>query len=153
VRATTGTDAGWELVFGDDEGLATAGDDTEPVAPLGPLPPDIATGLLTAEEVALPVLPVLVALDWAVDAPELPEVATGLDVTLELPPPPPPAPADPTVEPPVAACVPAASAARAGEAKSSTPTAVAATNARGERRLPEPVMPEVKRTPFMSPLV
>ena len=34
----------------------------------------MAVGLAVAEEVALPVSPVLVAEDWAVDAPERPSV-------------------------------------------------------------------------------
>ena len=39
-------------------------------------------GLAVAVEVAAPVLPVLVALAWAVEAPVAPEVATGLVVTV-----------------------------------------------------------------------
>jgi hypothetical protein len=51
--------------------------------------PETAVGFDTALDVALPVFPELVALDWALVAPELPVVADGLTETVELPPFPP----------------------------------------------------------------
>jgi hypothetical protein len=43
-------------------------------------------GLAVAVEVAAPVLPVLVALDWATEAPVVPVVAVGLVVSVADPP-------------------------------------------------------------------
>src|SRR5437870_11843325 len=54
-----------------------------------------------AEEEAGPVLPLLVAEDWAVEAPEAPEVARGSMVALMLPPFPPLASALAMASPPV----------------------------------------------------
>src|SRR2546427_526057 len=55
----------------------------------GPESPETADGSEMALEEAGPVAPVLVAEDWAVEAPELPEAATGSMVAL-MPPPLPP---------------------------------------------------------------
>ncbi len=73
-----------------------------PVEPVEPELPEVATGFETAADEAFPVLPVLVALDWEVDAPELPVVADGLTTTFEPPPLPPLALPTATLEPPVA---------------------------------------------------
>src|SRR5688500_16518062 len=77
-----------------------------PVPPVLPELPDTATGLLTADEDAGPVFPVLVALDCDFAAPESPDVATGLTLTVEPPPEPPLAEVWLTLEPPVAVLVP-----------------------------------------------
>src|SRR5206468_3601614 len=60
-----------------------------PEPPVSPELPDLAFGFDVAVEELAPVLPVLVALDWAVDAPELPDWARGEIVRLTLPPAPP----------------------------------------------------------------
>jgi hypothetical protein len=60
-----------------------------PVPPVGPEFPAMATGADSAADDADPVAPVLVLPDWAVDEPELPDVAVGLIVTVEAPPLPP----------------------------------------------------------------
>jgi len=73
-----------------------------PVDPVVPELPETATGLLAADDDALPVVPLFVALDCDVDAPELPDVATGLTLTVEPPPEPPLAEFTATLEPPVA---------------------------------------------------
>ena len=73
----------------------------EPVAPVGPEPPEAAAGWEAAVEEAEPVSPVLVLPDWAVAAPELPDVAVGLMVTVEAPPLPPLAEPVATPAPPV----------------------------------------------------
>src|SRR5437762_1396264 len=62
---------------------------TLPVLPVPPESPLCATGLDHAVELAPPVLPVLVAEDCAVDAPELPDRASGSWVPLTSPPAPP----------------------------------------------------------------
>ncbi len=62
----------------------------EPVLPGVPEVPEVARGLETAVEVAAPVSPELVALDWARDAPLSPVMALGLAVTSAEPPAPPP---------------------------------------------------------------
>src|SRR5438270_867514 len=62
---------------------------TSPVAPVLPESPLLATGLAQAVELAPPVLPVFVEEDWAVEAPESPEMATGSCVIFTLPPSPP----------------------------------------------------------------
>src|SRR6266566_678562 len=62
---------------------------TLPVLPVPPESPLCAIGLDHAVELAPPVLPVLVAEDCAVDAPELPERASGSWVALTSPPSPP----------------------------------------------------------------
>ena len=49
-----------------------------PGVPGVPELPEVETGLEVAEEMAAPVLPVLVALDWLMAAPEVPEVAVGV---------------------------------------------------------------------------
>jgi hypothetical protein len=49
-----------------------------PGVPGVPELPEVEIGLEVAEEMAAPVLPVLVALDWVLAAPEPPEVAEGL---------------------------------------------------------------------------
>jgi hypothetical protein len=69
--------------------VAVGLDVAAPVDPVGPELPETATGLLTADEEAGPVLPVLVALDCDDADPELPDVATGLTLTVEPPPEPP----------------------------------------------------------------
>src|SRR5439155_1277464 len=60
-----------------------------PVSPVGPESPESTTGLEIAVEVAGPVSPVLVAEDWAVEAPESPEAAVGSTVPRTSPPSPP----------------------------------------------------------------
>src|SRR5438552_10801040 len=60
-----------------------------PVGPVGPELPDTADGAELALEVAGPVVPELVAEDWAVTGPEAPDWAKGL-VRTETPPPAPP---------------------------------------------------------------
>jgi hypothetical protein len=77
-------------------------DVADPVDPVGPELPETATGLLTADDEAGPVLPVLVALDCDEAEPEFPDVATGLTFTVEPPPEPPLAEVAATLEPPVA---------------------------------------------------
>jgi homeobox protein ESX1 len=77
-----------------------------PVLPVFPEFPDTATGLLTADEDAGPVFPVLVALDWLLADPESPDVATGLTLTVEPPPEPPFDDVWVTLDPPVAVLVP-----------------------------------------------
>ena len=62
---------------------------TSPVAPVAPELPLSATGFAHAVELAPPVSPVLVAEDWAVEAPESPDTASGSCVMLTLPPAPP----------------------------------------------------------------
>ena len=59
-----------------------------------------------ALEDAGPVLPVLVAEDWAVEAPEFPEVAVGSTVALMLPPSPPLAVVEEMESPPVTRMAP-----------------------------------------------
>src|SRR5207237_636856 len=99
---------------------------TEPVAPVPPELPLMATGLLMAVEVAGPVLPVLVAVEDEMTSPELPDCAVGVTTSLE-PPPDPPLTLTPLVElPPVvfwAAAVPGANrmAREAGEEAQVTP--------------------------------
>jgi hypothetical protein len=63
--------------------------------------PDVATGLLTAVAVAGPVLPVFVAVEEALESPELPELAVGWESTVEPPPEPPVDPPLPVLDPPV----------------------------------------------------
>jgi hypothetical protein len=86
--------------------VAVGFDVAEPVPPVFPEFPDTATGLLTADDDAGPVLPVLVALDCDEADPEFPDVATGLTLTVEPPPAPPLAEETATLEPPVAVLVP-----------------------------------------------
>ena len=57
--------------------MALAAEVAAPVLPVPPEAPVPATGLASATEVASPVSPVLVALDWELTAPEAPEVAVG----------------------------------------------------------------------------
>ena len=59
------------------------------VAPVAPEDPDVAKGVELAAEPAEPVLPVLVADDWATARPESPEMAVGMTVTFTDPPSPP----------------------------------------------------------------
>jgi hypothetical protein len=82
--------------------VAVGLDVAAPVDPVGPELPETATGLLTADDEAGPVLPVLVALDCEDADPEFPDVATGLTLTVEPPPAPPLAELVDTLEPPVA---------------------------------------------------
>jgi hypothetical protein len=86
--------------------VAVGFDVTAPVLPVVPEFPETATGLLTADDDAGPVLPVLVALDCDEAGPELPDVATGLTLTVEPPPEPPLAELTATLLPPVAVLVP-----------------------------------------------
>ncbi|HEX3622366.1 MAG TPA: hypothetical protein VHT97_08635 [Acidimicrobiales bacterium] len=79
-------------------GLDVAG----PVDPVAPDVPETAIGLLTAPEVAAPVVPEFVALDCADEFPVLPDVAKGVAVTLTPPPAPPLAEPTATLEPPTA---------------------------------------------------
>jgi hypothetical protein len=85
--------------------LAETCDEAAPVLPLSPEFPDVADGLETDVDEAAPVLPVLVADDWAVVAPESPDVATGLTSTWTEPPPPPSAEAEAMESPPLALIV------------------------------------------------
>src|SRR5688500_15392991 len=75
---------------------------TGPVAPVPPELPETAVGLLTEPDVADPVAPGLVALDWDETAPELPDRASGATVTVVVPPAPPLAELVATLEPPTA---------------------------------------------------
>jgi len=86
--------------------VAVGFDVAAPVLPVLPELPETATGLLTADDDAGPVFPVLVALDCDDDEPEFPDVATGLTLTVEPPPEPPLADVWDTLEPPVAVLVP-----------------------------------------------
>jgi hypothetical protein len=86
--------------------VAVGFDVAAPVPPVGPELPETATGLLTADDDAGPVFPVLVALDCDDDEPEFPDVATGLTLTVEPPPEPPLADVWDTLEPPMAVLVP-----------------------------------------------
>jgi hypothetical protein len=86
--------------------VAVGFDVAAPVPPVEPELPETATGLLTADDCAGPVFPVLVALDCDEADPEFPEVATGLTLTVEPPPEPPLAELAATLEPPVAVLVP-----------------------------------------------
>ena len=61
-----------------------------PLVPGVPDVPEVEAGLESAVEVAFPVSPELVALDWARDAPLSPVMALGLAVTSAEPPAPPP---------------------------------------------------------------
>src|SRR5205085_4582313 len=61
----------------------------EPSLPVAPPLPEAADGSEMAVDEAAPVSPVLVAEDWAVEAPELPEVARGSMVARMAPPSPP----------------------------------------------------------------
>ncbi|HWC12167.1 MAG TPA: hypothetical protein VG455_13210, partial [Acidimicrobiales bacterium] len=82
--------------------MAVGLDVAAPVEPVEPELPEMATGDEEATALALPVCPVLVELDWAVAAPERPEVATGLAVTDAPPPDPPLAELTDTLDPPAA---------------------------------------------------
>src|SRR5207253_8440872 len=73
----------------------------EPVRPVEPESPETATGLDTAEDDAGPVLPVFVADDCAVEAPEFPDVAVGSREARTAPPSPPSATALAMESPPV----------------------------------------------------
>ena len=75
---------------------------TGPVAPVLPESPESACGLLALPEDAEPVAPVLVALDWDLTWPESPDRASGLTVTVVVPPAPPLAEPVATLEPPTA---------------------------------------------------
>jgi len=101
-----------------DAGVASAPVDTAGlVAGLPPELPETATGALVEIAVASPVSPLLEAEELAVAGPELPDVAVGLDTTLEPPPSPPPELPVPTLPPPVDW---AAAAENAGDAKNRT---------------------------------
>ena len=70
--------------------LVAVGDEVAPpVPPVVPEFPDWAVGWAAAVDAAEPVSPVLVLPDWAVAAPELPDLAVGVMVTVEDPPLPP----------------------------------------------------------------
>lgn len=75
---------------------------TGPVPPVVPENPDCESGLLTAPETDAPVVPELVALDWADVAPELPVRASGSAVAVTAPPVPPFEELVATLEPPTA---------------------------------------------------
>ncbi len=113
--------------------LVAVGDEVAPpVAPVPPELPDWAAGWAAAVELAAPVSPVFVLPDWALDAPEEPDVAVGLMVTVEAPPAPPLAvpvetplpPEPPTTWAPAGCTAPTRAAA-----------AMANANATSERRL------------------
>ena len=74
---------------------------TSPLLPVSPESPLSATGLAQPVELAPPVFPVLVAEDCAVDAPELPDRASGSWVDLTSPPSPPSADVFAIESPPV----------------------------------------------------
>jgi hypothetical protein len=80
--------------------------------PVPPEPPDSANGLLTELDDALPVLPLLVALACELAAPELPDVAEGLEVTDAVPPMPPFELPTETLEPPTTELVTAGASTR-----------------------------------------
>ena len=82
--------------------VAVGLDVAAPVVPVLPEFPDTATGLLTADDCAGPVLPVLVALDCEDDEPEFPDLATGVTLVVDPPPEPPLAELTATLDPPVA---------------------------------------------------
>src|SRR5207248_11622077 len=63
--------------------------DASPVRPESPESPVTAVGLASADELAFPVLPVLVAVDWAHAVPESPDWASGASLTHGDPPSPP----------------------------------------------------------------
>jgi hypothetical protein len=86
--------------------VAVGVDVAAPVPPVEPELPETATGLLTADDDAGPVFPVLVALDCDEADPVFPDVATGLTLTVEPPPEPPLADEAATLEPPAAVLVP-----------------------------------------------
>jgi hypothetical protein len=86
--------------------VAVGFDVAPPVLPVLPELPETATGLLTADDDAGPVFPVLVALDCDEADPEFPDVATGLTLTVEPPPDPPLAVVWATLDPPTAVLVP-----------------------------------------------
>src|SRR5205807_424725 len=77
-----------------------------PVSPESPEPlvapelPEMAVGSAAADDEAAPVMPKLVALDWALASPELPVTATGDRSRVEVPPSPPLASALATLLPP-----------------------------------------------------
>ena len=73
-----------------------------PGVPGVPEVPEVELGLEKAEEMAAPVLPVLVALDWLATRPESPETAAGFTLRVAAPPAPPLAAPVATPEPPVA---------------------------------------------------
>jgi hypothetical protein len=95
-----------------------------PVPPVDPEFPEMATGLEIAVDVAGPVLPVLVAVDEAFTAPELPDWATGDSTTLGEPPEPPLALPLPVESPPALVAPNAAGPSRA-TATAATPVAPA----------------------------
>lgn len=115
-------------------GEATAWVDAAgPVSGLPPESPETATGALVEMAVASPVFPLLEAVELALEGPESPDVAVGLDTTSEPPPVPPP-------ELPVEALSPAVAerlAPKAGEAKNRTVViaAAVATHETIDRRL------------------
>src|SRR5207248_10843432 len=127
VRPDVAREVAWAPVFAVES--ATPAAEAFPVAPESPDParrpvaspvapdePEVASGVELAAELAEPVLPVLVADDWATAVPESPEMAVGMTVTSTDPPPPPlasataiePAPAAPPAAPPPATAAPAA---------------------------------------------
>jgi hypothetical protein len=78
---------------------------TSPVLPVEPESPVMATGLDTDVDDAGPVLPVLVADDWATAAPESPVMASGFTSTDTSPPLPPLADATAIESPPLTRAV------------------------------------------------
>jgi hypothetical protein len=90
--------------------VAVGLDVAAPVLPVFPEFPDTATGLLTADDDAGPVLPVLVALDCDEAEPEFPDLATGVTLTVDPPPEPPLAELAATLDPPVAVLFPTVAA-------------------------------------------
>jgi hypothetical protein len=101
---------------------------TLPVAPVGPELPVMATGFDEAVDVAGPVLPVLVAVDWELTAPEFPDWATGVSTTVGDPAEPPLELPEPVESPPALVAAAAAGPSRA--------TAAAATPVRPARQSP-----------------
>src|SRR6266568_3975936 len=75
---------------------------TSPVLPVEPESPEVAIGFDSDVDDAAPVLPVLVADDWATTAPESPDVASGSMCRATEPPSPPLADATAMESPPTA---------------------------------------------------
>jgi hypothetical protein len=98
---------GPEFPLSPDEASDTAAtlEWTSPVLPVEPELPEMATGLDTDVDDAGPVLPVLVADDWATADPESPVMASGLTSMATSPPLPPLADATAIESPPLTRAV------------------------------------------------
>src|SRR5438270_7086167 len=110
---------------------------TSPVLPVEPESPEMATGLDTDVDDAGPVLPVLVADDWATAAPESPVMASGFTSTDTSPPLPPLADATAIESPPLTRAV-TRSACAGGDVSTSRhmpPMRLPSTHSRDLRRI------------------